>query len=102
MAEGSEAVVNQGTRTRPSSPPEPGDICPACERRVPIPREDATPRRRQQWNVSVPADAENGKEVLTTLTAACRERLQDVLGHDIDTPPYYTLVAVMHDWLGEH
>lgn len=78
----------------------PGDVCPACNRRVPVPREDRTPRKRQQVNISVPADAEDGADVLKGLIDGCRERLAAPLGYDASTPTYYVLAAVLADWLG--
>lgn len=79
----------------------PGEACPTCQRRVPIPREDTTPRKRAQLNISVPADTEDGAEVLRTLIEAAREKLTSsgAFAYDAKTPPYFTLVAVLHDWL---
>lgn len=77
----------------------PGEVCSDCGRRVPVAKEDKTPRKRTQLNIAVPADAENGEEVLRTLIGACRERLQGPLGYGVDTPPYYILSAVLSDWL---
>lgn len=79
---------------------EPGAVCDSCGRRVPVPKEDRTPRRREQFNVAVPKDAENGREVLVTLVDAARERLRPQLGWDADVPSYFVLTAVLADWLG--
>lgn len=80
---------------------DPGDVCDGCGRRVPIPKEKAAPRRRQQFNVSCPDDTENGADVLRTLIDAAREKLvqRGAFAYDTKTPPYFTLVAVLHDWL---
>jgi hypothetical protein len=68
---------------------------------VPIPKEDKTPRKRGQVNISVPADAEDGAEVLKALLAAARDRLVEsgALAYDKDVPPYYVIVAVFHSFL---
>ncbi len=80
---------------------EPGSICPSCQRRVPIPKEDKTPRKRQQFNISVPADVEeDGAEVLRVLLKAAGVKLGEMgLPYDEDTPPYYIINAVIADWL---
>lgn len=78
----------------------PGEVCWTCGRRVPLPREDRTPRQRSQLNISVPKDAEDGAEVLRTLISECRKRLAARLAYDADVPPYYVLAAVLSDWLG--
>lgn len=80
---------------------EPGSVCDGCGRRVPIPKETAAPRKRQQLNIACPADDENGSEVLRTLIEAAREKLtaSGAFAYDAKTPPYFTLVAVLHDWL---
>lgn len=79
---------------------EPGNVCDGCGRRVPIPKEDKTPRKRQQFNISVPADTEDGAEALRVLIKAAGTRLGEMgLSYDEDTPPYVILIAVLHDWL---
>lgn len=79
----------------------PGSVCPECDRRVPIPREDRTPRERSQVNIAVPKDAEDGAEVLRALLAAARRQLTEsgAFTYGDDCPPYFVLVAVLHDWL---
>lgn len=79
----------------------PGDVCPVCERRVPVPKEDSTPRKRKQVLISVPQDeAENGEEVLLGLEDGCRQKLQQQgLAYDAQTPRYYIYTAVMADFL---
>jgi hypothetical protein len=74
---------------------EPGATCPTCDRRVPVPKEDMTPRKRAQVNISVPADTEDGAEVLRVLIDAARERI----GRPAGTPPYFTLVEALHAFL---
>lgn len=84
----------------PSCPP-PGSVCPTCDRRVPVPRENHTPRRRAQLAISVPKDAEDGEEILRTLLDTARERLVEsgAFAYDRECPVYFVLVAVLHSWL---
>ncbi len=89
-----------GTRTTlPVPHVEPGEVCPTCDRRVPVPRETAEPRQRAQVNIRVPADAENGAEVLRGLIDAARAKLRDALAYDGETPAYYVLIAALADWV---
>ena len=80
---------------------EPGSVCDECGRRVPVPKEKSEPRKRQQFNISVPADFEDGTDIIKTLIEAARVRLVDsgAFAYDAKTPPYYILTAVLHDWL---
>ena len=80
---------------------EPGSVCDGCGRRVPIPKEDVAPRKRAQMNISVPADEEDGSEVLKTLIEAARVKLVEsgAFAYDKKVPPYFVLTAVLHDWL---
>lgn len=75
--------------------PLPGENCPTCQRRVPIPKEDKTPRKRAQKNISVPADAEDGAKILDSLIDQAREKL----GRPAGTPSYYTLVESLYAFL---
>lgn len=79
--------------------PEPGSVCPACDRRVPVPHEDKTLRPKRTVSIAVPKDAEDGAEVLRTLISECRKRLAAQLAYDADVPPYFVLAAVLSDWL---
>ncbi len=76
-------------------------MCGGCGRRVPIPHEKHEPRKRAQLNISVPADAEDGADVLKTLIEAARVKLVEAgaFAYDVKTPPYFVLTAVLHDWL---
>ena len=74
---------------------EPGTNCPTCARRVPVPKEDNTPRKRSQVNISVPADAEDGTEILRHLIEMAREKI----GRPEGTPPYFVLVEALHDYV---
>jgi hypothetical protein len=76
---------------------EPGSICQECGRRVPVPREDSTPRKRSQLSISVPADAEDGEAILRHLIDLAREKV----GRPAGTPPYFVLVESLHDYLTE-
>jgi hypothetical protein len=76
--------------------PVPGEPCPSCLRRVPIPKEDRTPRKREQFNIAVPQDAaENGTEVLRTFIEEARKKI----GRPEGTPPYYIIVEALHDYI---
>ena len=79
----------------------PGEVCADCGRRVPIPKESTTPRKRSQYNVAIPKDAEDGAEVLRTLIEAARVQLvkSGAFAYGADCPPYFVLAAVLHDWL---
>lgn len=77
---------------------EGGALCAKCKRpRKPVKREAARPRKR--WQISVPADAEDGADVLDGLIDLARERLQEQLGHTEDVPAYYVLVPVLASFL---
>lgn len=93
--------MNVGHRSTLPEPPhvEPGSVCPACDRRVPMPRETSEPRKRAQVNIRVPADAEDGAEVLKALIDAARKKLLGALAYDGETPAYYVLVAALADWV---
>lgn len=77
-------------------------LCAKCRKPRAPKRTDGEPRKRKRWVVSVPDDAENGAEVLDALLAAARLKLRSQ-GLDVrdDTPPYFVLVPVFHDWLEE-
>jgi len=80
---------------------EPGQVCEGCGRRVPVPKEDSAPRKRKQFNISVPADKEDGDEVLRTLIEAARVKLvtSGAFVYGDKCPPYYILTVALSDWL---
>lgn len=86
--------------TKPVEIP-PGQDCPMCKRRVPKPQEKLeAPRNRTTFSVRVPKDEqENGYEILHSLIDLCTSELKERLGRQDDVPAYYTLTAVLHDWL---
>ena len=93
-----------------------GDVGPLCVKcRRPIRAEKSgeleKPRPRKTLTIRVPDDAENGSAIFKELVAACGDALTEALGYrgeDVllddgsmrqKTPPYYVLVAVMHNYL---
>lgn len=58
------------------------------------------PRNRATIGIHVPKDErEDGAGILDDLIQQARERLSEDMGWEDDVPPYFVLVAVLHDWL---
>ena len=78
-----------------------GPVCPKCRRPVKAEKsgELEKPRPRKTLTIRVPDDAENGSAIFKELVAACGDALTEALGYTGDTPPYFVLVAVMHNYL---
>ncbi len=62
---------------------------------MPIPKEDSTPRKKKQKTIAVPADTENGLEILDHILDLVREKI----GRPVGTPPYFIIVEGFHDYL---
>lgn len=50
---------------------QPGDICPSCERKVPVPEEDREPKETGQVNLTFPSKGE--ADSFRELIRLCRE-----------------------------
>lgn len=80
------------------------ETCPKCKgkgkvEKQPKPDKPEKPRTRVNYNVRVPKDElENGYEVLSSLVDSAREHLRPFMNWKENVPPYYVLVAVLHDW----
>lgn len=58
------------------------------------------PRNRATIGIHVPKDErEDGAGILDDLLQQARQQLAPVMGWEDDVPPYFVLVAVLHDWL---
>jgi len=82
----------------------PGQECPKCHRKVPLPRElREKPKRRGTWSIKVPKykageDApfdEDGAEILDEKIQRLRERLYRMRGWQADVPNYFVLDAAL-------
>lgn len=75
-------------------------LCAKCKRpRKPKPAALEPRRPRKRWQIRVPADAEDGADVLDALVDQARERLQDQLGLSETVDAYYVLVPVLASFL---
>ncbi len=58
------------------------------------------PRNRKTIGVAVPKDEqEDGAGILDDLITQAQEILEPVMGWSETVPPYFVLVAVLHDWV---
>lgn len=82
----------------------PGEECPACHRKMPLPRElREKPKRRGTWSIKVPKykageDApfeEDGAAILDEKIQGLRERLYRMRGWQADVPNYFVLIAAL-------
>jgi hypothetical protein len=77
----------------------PGEVCPTCYRKVPLPREKVEgPKLRKTWCVAVPEDRwEDGADVLGTLLEEARRDMANAglpYGEE-DTVKYHILAAAL-------
>ena len=104
----SEAAVpvgasGAGTPSTPPSASEHSDDelepCTTCRGTGKRKKRQAKPRPKRTLSIAVPADTENGLEILRAFFEAGREELREPLGYDETTPIYYVISAVFADWL---
>lgn len=82
----------------------PGEPCPTCKRKVPVPNAPNQPaRKRTTWAIYVPKDEqENGAELLDTLLEQAAEKLVELgVTQGIDIPKYFVLVPVLYKFLAD-
>ena len=78
----------------------PPDLVTLKKTRVKKERPAAKPRNRVTIGIHVPKDErEDGAGILDDLIDQSRDILAPLLGWEDDVPPYFVLVAVLHDWL---
>lgn len=75
------------------APADESNLCSRCRKpRVQRAKLDKA-RPRKRWVLTVPADAENGADVLDALIPAAAARME--LGYDEATPAYFVVVAAL-------
>ena len=78
----------------------PPDLVQMKKTRAKVERKPAPPRNRATIGIHVPKDErEDGAGILDDLVQMARDQLCEAMGWEDDVPPYFVLVAVLHDWL---
>jgi hypothetical protein len=83
-----------------SLPEEVIDTVAKVRKKAKVEKKDEKPRPKVNVTIKVPKDEqEDGAEALRTLIDECRSELLEEMGWQENVPPYFVLIAVLHDWL---